>query len=67
MNDGKFQYILSSDPCVFIHIVSCALSQGATEESICYCIFIVGAHCILEVGGGQALKTASMEVLPAEG
>lgn len=59
MNGGKIQYTLPSDPRVFIHIASCALSQGgmgrAAGESSCQCLFTLGAHCVLE-GAGRGLE-----------
>lgn len=40
--------MFSSDPHVFIHVVCCALSQGAAGKSGCYCLFSLGSHCVLQ-------------------
>lgn len=48
MSGGKIQCVFSSDPRVFIHIVSCAPSQGAAGKSGCYCLFALGSHCVLQ-------------------
>lgn len=48
MSGGKIQCMFSSDPRVFIHVVSCAQSQGAAQKSGCYCLFTLGSYCVLQ-------------------
>lgn len=48
MSGGKSSCVFSFDPHAFIHVISCAPSQGAAGKSGCYCLFSLGSHCVLQ-------------------
>lgn len=48
MSGGKISCVFSFDPHAFIHVISCAPSQGAAGKSGCYCLFSLGSHCVLQ-------------------